>query len=336
MRPGRDVDDPRVAVRAESVITPAWLPVKDRAWCAEVVDRHRQQGGVDPLAGGEQHVQLARRRDRATPACARSMQLVGRVAHRGDDDDDVVAGLLGVDDPLATRLMLSASATDEPPYFCTTRPMMSECNGRVCAPAPSARQDTRRNGSRALPVRRYPGRRRGPTVAVRTITSWGGRMHGGIAATGCAGPSGTSSPLDGTETSTRRPGDVEPPCGAQRSRQARPWLLVRATLLVPDAGTVRVAGDDPVTEPRAVRAASGGRRRLRHLGDADLQGGAVDVAEAFRPPRARAAGRIDEPPGWSTSTSSRSPADPGALARGRSSASAWPVRSSTTRRAAAR
>src|SRR4051794_8444387 len=29
--------------------------------------------------------------------------------------------------------MPSASATEDPPYFCTTRPMMAECNGRVSA-----------------------------------------------------------------------------------------------------------------------------------------------------------------------------------------------------------
>ncbi|MDP9404991.1 MAG: ATP-binding cassette domain-containing protein, partial [Actinomycetota bacterium] len=34
-------------------------------------------------------------------------------------------------------------------------------------------------------------------------------------------------------------------------------LLVLATLLVPDAGSVRVAGHDPVTEPGAVRARMG-------------------------------------------------------------------------------
>lgn len=34
-------------------------------------------------------------------------------------------------------------------------------------------------------------------------------------------------------------------------------LLVLATLLVPDAGEVRVAGHDPVTEPDAVRARMG-------------------------------------------------------------------------------
>lgn len=34
-------------------------------------------------------------------------------------------------------------------------------------------------------------------------------------------------------------------------------LLVLATLLVPDAGSIRIAGHDPVTEPRAVRARIG-------------------------------------------------------------------------------
>ena len=45
-------------------------------------------------------------------------QLVGGVAHRRDDDDDVVTGLACVSTiRSATRLMRSASATDEPPYF---------------------------------------------------------------------------------------------------------------------------------------------------------------------------------------------------------------------------
>ena len=53
--------------------------------------RDPQQGHRDPLAGGQEHVELARvgnvgdaERDRR--------QLVGGVAHRRDDDDHVVAG----------------------------------------------------------------------------------------------------------------------------------------------------------------------------------------------------------------------------------------------------
>lgn len=72
-------------------------------------------------------------------------------------------------------------------------------------------------------------------------------------------------------------------------------LLVLATLLVPDAGEVRVGGFDPVTEPIAVRAVTGwmpdtfgtwetltAREVLR------------TVADAYRLPRAHTAARIDE------------------------------------------
>ena len=65
---------------------------------AEVVDRHREERHRDPLAGGEQHVQLAG--VRTLRDLAREVdQLVRRVAHRGDDDADAVAGLGGRDDP---------------------------------------------------------------------------------------------------------------------------------------------------------------------------------------------------------------------------------------------
>ena len=70
---------------------------------AELGDRHRDQRHRDPLAGGEQHVELARRRQRRH-LLGEVAQLVGGVAHRGDDDDDVVARLAGVDDPLGDPL----------------------------------------------------------------------------------------------------------------------------------------------------------------------------------------------------------------------------------------
>ena len=69
----------------------------------EVVDRHRQQRHRDALTRGEQHVQLPARRQRAD-LVGEVEQFVGRVAHRGDDDDDVVAGLAGGDDPLGHPL----------------------------------------------------------------------------------------------------------------------------------------------------------------------------------------------------------------------------------------
>jgi hypothetical protein len=58
---------------------------------AEPVERHRQQRRTLVLAGREQDVELARVglvRDRR----GKAEQLIGRVAHRGDDHDQVVAG----------------------------------------------------------------------------------------------------------------------------------------------------------------------------------------------------------------------------------------------------
>ena len=88
---------------AESVITPACEPVNDCALWPSCGDRHREQRHRDPLAGGEQHVELARRRQRRH-LLGEVAQLVGGVAHRRDDDDDVVAGLAGVDDALRDAL----------------------------------------------------------------------------------------------------------------------------------------------------------------------------------------------------------------------------------------
>ena len=98
----RDVDDPRLAVRG--VGDDAGLRAGERArLVAEVGDRHREQRHRDALAGGQQHVELARGRQRGD-LLGEVDQLVGGVAHRGDDDDDVVAGLPGVDDPLGDPL----------------------------------------------------------------------------------------------------------------------------------------------------------------------------------------------------------------------------------------
>ena len=95
---GRDVDDPGPAVHRggehaglRAGVRPGLVP--------EVVDRHRQQRHRDALAGGEQHVQLAAGRQRAD-LVGQVHQLVGGVAHRGDHDDHVVAGLAGGDDAL--------------------------------------------------------------------------------------------------------------------------------------------------------------------------------------------------------------------------------------------
>ena len=110
-RPGLDrVDD--AARRDVDDLGPAVGGVGDHAGLrpgerlglvAELGDGHREQGHRDPLAGGEQHVELARRRQRRD-LLGEVAQLVGRVAHRGDDHDHVVAGPLGVDDALGDPL----------------------------------------------------------------------------------------------------------------------------------------------------------------------------------------------------------------------------------------
>ena len=72
-------------------------------------------------------------------------------------------------------------------------------------------------------------------------------------------------------------------------------LLVLATLLVPDAGEVRVAGHDPVTEPDAVRARMGWSPDVFGLYD-NLTGREYleFVGEAMRLPRPRTRERAAE------------------------------------------
>ena len=56
----------------------------------ERLDRHRDERVGDAFTGGQQHVEFAGRRSR-THLFGEVEQLVGGIAHRGDDDDDVVA-----------------------------------------------------------------------------------------------------------------------------------------------------------------------------------------------------------------------------------------------------
>ena len=100
-----------------SVMNPAWLPVKESARHAEVVQRHAQQGGGLALAGGDEHVHLA-----AGPGlgdlAGQVEQVVGLLAHGRDDHHDLVApahgaghvvgdlaDALGVGDRGATELL---------------------------------------------------------------------------------------------------------------------------------------------------------------------------------------------------------------------------------------
>ena len=66
-------------------------------------DGDREQRHGDPLTGGQQHVELAAGRIVGDLTCLVE-QFVGRVAHRGHHDDDVVTVLLRGDDPLGDAL----------------------------------------------------------------------------------------------------------------------------------------------------------------------------------------------------------------------------------------
>ena len=97
-----DIDDAGGAVRG--IRDHARLAAGERARLeAHRVDRHRQQRHRDALAAGEQHVELARRRDRGDLR-GEVEQLVGGVAHRAHGDDDFVAGAARVDDALGDPL----------------------------------------------------------------------------------------------------------------------------------------------------------------------------------------------------------------------------------------
>ena len=69
----------------------------------------------------------------------------------------------------ATRLMLSASATEEPPYFCTTKPTVSSGTTRTdCADESSQRRSGRAGGARMRDARLAAEPRRRGRVALRS------------------------------------------------------------------------------------------------------------------------------------------------------------------------
>ena len=109
-----------------SVMMPAWEPVNDLASDPEVGDGHGQQRHGDALAGGQQHVHLAGRRVGRDPPGQRD-QVVGGVAHGGDDHHDVIPGEAEATTRSATRRIRDASPTEVPPYFWTTRAMGVPC-----------------------------------------------------------------------------------------------------------------------------------------------------------------------------------------------------------------
>ena len=71
-------------------MTPAWLPVNERASCPRLPIAIASRAIEMRSPRGEQHVELARVGQRAH-LLGEVEQLVGRVTHRRDDHDDVVA-----------------------------------------------------------------------------------------------------------------------------------------------------------------------------------------------------------------------------------------------------
>ena len=73
-----------------SVTIPACEPVNDIAGTPRSSTAMRHERHRDPLAGGEQHVELAPVGVLGHVVCE-AQQVVGRLAHRRHDDNDVVA-----------------------------------------------------------------------------------------------------------------------------------------------------------------------------------------------------------------------------------------------------
>ena len=102
-----------------SVTIPACEPVNETALAAEVVDRHRDERDRDPLAGGQQHVVLARMRvGRDLRGRARSAGRSCRPSPRRRRRPGCPPAAVSNDAP-RDALDLLGPATDVPPYFWT-------------------------------------------------------------------------------------------------------------------------------------------------------------------------------------------------------------------------
>ncbi|MGZ4625196.1 MAG: ABC transporter ATP-binding protein [Kineosporiaceae bacterium] len=118
-------------------------------------------------------------------------------------------------------------------------------------------------------------------------------MHGGIEVRGVRRTFGGVVAVDSIDLDAP-PGEVTALIGPNGAGKTT-LLLVLATLLVPDAGTVRVAGFDPVAQPRAVRARVGWMPDVFGTWETlTCREVLATVADAFRLPSAAAAARIEE------------------------------------------
>ncbi len=118
-------------------------------------------------------------------------------------------------------------------------------------------------------------------------------MHEGIVAQGVRRSFGDVVAVDGLDLEAP-PGEVTALVGPNGAGKTT-LLLVLATLLVPDQGSVRIAGHDPVTEPRAVRARVGWMPDVFGTWETlTCREVLTTVADAFRLPRAVSRPRIEE------------------------------------------
>jgi ABC-2 type transport system ATP-binding protein len=118
-------------------------------------------------------------------------------------------------------------------------------------------------------------------------------VNQGIVAQGVRRSFGDVVAVDGLDLEAP-PGEVTALVGPNGAGKTT-LLLVLATLLVPDQGKVRVAGHDPVTEPRAVRARVGWMPDVFGTWETlTCREVLLTVADAFRLPRPLATARSAE------------------------------------------
>ena len=118
-------------------------------------------------------------------------------------------------------------------------------------------------------------------------------MAGGIEVRGVRRTFGDVVAVDGMDLEAP-PGEVTALVGPNGAGKTT-LLLVLATLLVPDSGSVRVAGHDPVTQPRAVRSRIGWMPDVFGTWETlTCREVLATVADAFGLPRRPAAARIEE------------------------------------------
>ena len=288
--------------------------------------------------------------------CARSMQLVGGVAHRGDHDDHVVPGLPGGHDALRDPLDAlgvgdrgAAVLLHDEPHAC--RPLRrSGCPARL-----TLRQGLGAPGTVAGPERGADDRtgdaRR--TAAAGTAARWWRRRRG-VHARGVRRSFGPVHAVQGIDLDAP-PGQVTALVGPNGAGKTT-LMLVLATLLEPDAGEVRVAGFDPVTQAADVRARMGWSPDVFGLYDnlscteyLEVMAAAYDVPRHARADRARqlltagpAAGEGGRPgaqpvpgPEAAARAGPRAGARPGGAAAGRAGVRAGPAQPGRAARPAA-